>query len=263
VTYTYDVEDRRIAMTANGVTALTAYDGVNVWADYDAAGQVKARYPLGDKIDQMLARFRPEEGTTWYLADKLGTVRDLINAAGQHLNHIEYGSFGNVLTQTNPAAGDRFLFTGGEFNPRTGAYYYRARYYDPVAGRFIGRDPRGLLAGDTNLYRYVRNHVLDALEPSGTLEEEEYAIVAQVGASESATIGDVLVTIGRTQRTQIQIPLRDLPRFLQELERTPRLQTLAEQFIDLYTPPGSPPFGKAAIETIRYLVILMRAFLGL
>ena len=42
--YTYDVFDRRIAVTVNGVTTDTVYDGDNAWADYDASGHVLARY---------------------------------------------------------------------------------------------------------------------------------------------------------------------------------------------------------------------------
>jgi RHS repeat-associated protein len=30
-----------------------------------------------------------------------------------------------------------------ESDTETGLYYYRARYYDPTAGRFLGEDPIG------------------------------------------------------------------------------------------------------------------------
>ena len=48
-----------------------------------------------------------------------------------------------------------FTFTGREYDPETGLYYYRARYYDASTGRFISKDPIGFYGGDTNLYRYV------------------------------------------------------------------------------------------------------------
>jgi RHS repeat-associated protein len=34
-------------------------------------------------------------------------------------------------------------------------YFYRARYYDPKAGRFISKDPIGFAGGDVNLFAYV------------------------------------------------------------------------------------------------------------
>lgn len=46
-------------------------------------------------------------------------------------------------------------------------YYYRARYYDPMTGRFMSRDPLGLAAGDVNLYRYVGNNPVSLRDPFG------------------------------------------------------------------------------------------------
>gem|GEM_PF-6710263 len=103
----------------------------------------------------------------WYLSDHLGTVRDLADAAGEVIDHIAYDSFGNVLAESNPAAGDRFRFTGREFDAATGQYYYRARYYDGTIGRFTSEDPLGLAACDVNLYRYVSNRPTAASDPSG------------------------------------------------------------------------------------------------
>jgi RHS repeat-associated protein len=45
--------------------------------------------------------------------------------------------------------------------------YYRARYYDPSAGRFVSEDPLEFAGGDTDLYRYVWNQLLNYRDPSG------------------------------------------------------------------------------------------------
>ena len=42
--------------------------------------------------------------------------------------------------------------------------YYRARYYHPCLGAFLGRDP---IEDDTNLYRYCRNAPSVGADPSG------------------------------------------------------------------------------------------------
>jgi RHS repeat-associated protein len=97
----------------------------------------------------------------------LGTVRDIVNAAEVVIDHIDYDSFGRVLAETNAAFGDRFKFTGREYDEASGLYYYRACWYDPAIGRFLSADPLGFLAGDANLYRYVGNRPLTYFDPSG------------------------------------------------------------------------------------------------
>jgi RHS repeat-associated protein len=165
--YTYDVFGRRIAETANGQGLVHVYNGANVWADYTASGAVLARYLFGNQIDMTLARYRPGDGIAWYLADQFGTVRDIVNSAGTLIDHIDYSTFGSVLAETNPAAGDRFKFTGRELDTATGLYYYRARYYDPGTQRFLSQDPLGLYAGDLNPYRYAGNNSISFRDPTG------------------------------------------------------------------------------------------------
>ena len=173
--YVYDVFDRRIVKSVDrdGSGPLPpqethfVYDGLNAWADFDGGNRVLARYLHGTGLDNLLARWRPDGGSAWYLGDHLGSVRDMVDAAGAIVNRRAYDSFGQLVSQTNPAAGDRFGFTGRESDPELGLYYYRARYFDPQLGRFVSQDPLGFAAGDSNLYRYVGNAPLTARDPLG------------------------------------------------------------------------------------------------
>ncbi len=122
----------------------------------------------------------------WYLTNQLGTVRDIINSAGQRIVQLEYDSFGNVLSESNPLAGDRFKFTGREWDAELSLYYYRARFYDPALGRFLSQDPIGFAAGDSNLYRYVGNSPLLFVDPFGLEEVVAYPQAARVAASVAA-----------------------------------------------------------------------------
>ena len=74
------------------------------------------------------------------------------------LDHIVYGSFGNIISQTNSSNGDRFMFTGMEYDATTGIYYDQARYYDPTTGRFVSQDPKGFAAGDANFTVTLPTH---------------------------------------------------------------------------------------------------------
>ena len=52
---------------------------------------------------------------------------------------------------------------------KTELSYYRARYYDPSAGRFLNEDPLRYKGRDTNFYRYVWNRPSNLIDPRGLL----------------------------------------------------------------------------------------------
>jgi RHS repeat-associated protein len=167
--YTYDVDNQRIGKTINGaVTERYVIDRNQIALVFDGAGTQTHRYLYGTNIDQVLADETPTS-MVWALADHQGTVRDLIDNGGNVVEHLSYDSFGN-LTST-PTFDFRYGYTGRERDDETGLEYYRARYYDSAVGRFISEDPIGFDAGDTNIYRYVGNNAVNAIDPSG-LESE-------------------------------------------------------------------------------------------
>ena len=55
--YTYDALDRRIAKNVDGDTTHFVYDGRNIWADFDDAGNVLTRYMTGTELEEALAYF--------------------------------------------------------------------------------------------------------------------------------------------------------------------------------------------------------------
>jgi len=52
-------------------------------------------------------------------------------------------------------------------------YYYRARYYDPSAGRFLAEDPLGFIAG-INFYGYVGGNPINARDAFGLWSPEAH-----------------------------------------------------------------------------------------
>jgi RHS repeat-associated protein len=70
------------------------------------------------------------------------------------------------MTQTGTLS-QPYTYTGREWDKETGLYYYRARYYDPMVGRFISKDPIGFAGGDVNLYGYVQNNPVNWIDPFG------------------------------------------------------------------------------------------------
>jgi len=93
-----------------------------------------------------------------------------VNTSGTALDHVVYDSYGTIVTETNASNGDRFKYAGMEYDSVTGQYYDRARYYNAATARFMSQDPLGFVAGDADLYRYVRNAATDSVDGSGLLE---------------------------------------------------------------------------------------------
>jgi RHS repeat-associated protein len=114
-----------------------------------------------------MARVSAAGTAAWYLTDRLGSVRDLADAAGAVQDHRDYDGFGGLVSESNPAFGDRYGYTGREYDADVRLQYHWHRYLDPVTGRWISEGPLGFQAGDSNLYRYVGNTATNKVDPSG------------------------------------------------------------------------------------------------
>ena len=87
-------------------------------------------------------------------ADGLGSVRALTDGSGTLTQTYLTDPFGAVLATTGSSS-QPFRFTG-EQRDDTGLYYLRARFYDPVLGRFLSRDPfPGVRDAPASLHRYA------------------------------------------------------------------------------------------------------------
>ncbi len=161
--YTYDPFGRRLSQTVNSTTTRFLYDGADLIQETNSSGTLQAAYAYGPSVDEPLRMVRGAT-TSYYHQDALGSVIALSNAAGTVTESYKYDAFGTV--QTPSSLGNRFLFTGREFDQQTSLYYYRARYYSPSLGRFLSRDPLSY-APDANLYRYVGNNSGNWIDPLG------------------------------------------------------------------------------------------------
>ncbi len=89
-------------------------------------------------IDEPLTMTRGGQ-TYYYFYDGLGSVTDLTLASGEVVESYQYDVYGQPSAPST--VGNRFLFTGREYDSETGLYHYRARGYHPGIGRFGQRDP--------------------------------------------------------------------------------------------------------------------------
>jgi RHS repeat-associated protein len=117
-----------------------------------------------------LAQYWARVGATgqadWMVTDLLGSVRALVSAAGVVEDQITYDAYGNVVSETNPLAGGRLKYAGGQYDGGLGLTLFGARWYNSAAGRWLSQDPLGL-GPDSNPYRYVYNSPTNGTDPSG------------------------------------------------------------------------------------------------
>jgi RHS repeat-associated protein len=147
--------------TKNAAGTSFLYDGPN--PVQELSGTVPTANIWSGGLDEVFQR-TDGAGTVVPLADALGSTIALVDPSGVVKTTYSYEPFGNTSTVGAPSSNPS-QYAGRE-NDGNGLYYYRARYYSPVLGRFISEDPAGLLSGN-NLYSYVNNSPNNTSDPSG------------------------------------------------------------------------------------------------
>jgi RHS repeat-associated protein len=188
-TFTYDAANRLTSVTSGTVTTTFEYDGLGnrtaqtvdgVTTEYvlDVGGglpEVIVATTGGSSIyyvqvqGQVLAR-QDSGAWTHILPDHLGSVRQLVGSDSQVDLAQSFDPFG-VRFETSGSGESDFGYTGEWWNSEAGLLYLRARYYDPAAGRFIGRDSwPGVAEEPSSLfpsYLYGSDNPVSFTDPTG------------------------------------------------------------------------------------------------
>ncbi|MBP1684155.1 MAG: repeat-associated core domain protein [Deltaproteobacteria bacterium] len=165
-TYEYDAFGNRVAAEHEGVRTEFVIDPVlgDVVASYNGAGSLIAQYVHGLGL---ASRIDAAGTSHYYDFDAIGHTSELTDASGTAVNRYAYLPYGEPLLRTE-SLDNPFQYVGelGVMTEIYGLHMMGARYYDPRDGRFVQRDPLGLVSG-TNLYAYVNNSPVEAVDPSG------------------------------------------------------------------------------------------------
>jgi RHS repeat-associated protein len=109
-------------------------------------------------------------GTVYYHNDIAGSPIAATNESGAVLWRESYRPYGERLTNAPASEANDIWFTSRRQDVDTGLVYMGARYYDPVIGRFISKDPVGFDEANIhsfNRYAYANNNPNRYVDPDG------------------------------------------------------------------------------------------------
>ena len=155
----YDAEGLRFELLENGRrTSFVYHDGELL--QEEGREEQGTSYHLGAGMEA----FRRGQELSYYHRDEQLSTVFVTDGQGEIRNSYQYDAFGMSLGTTEKL-NNRIRYTGQQYDDVTGQYYLRARYYNPVAGRFMQED---VYQGDgLNLYAYCGNNPVVYDDPSG------------------------------------------------------------------------------------------------
>ena len=175
-TYVYDALNRRIEkdVAIGGTTTITrmAYDDTRqIWADMNGSNSLQTRYLRTDSVLELPARVSSGGTAAWMLADRMGSVRNVVDNTGAAIATNTFDAYGNVVqSQSSVVNAGVYLFNGYRSDGETGLLRPDPTTFRPFGsaiGRWLSIDPIGFDAGDANLWLYVGNNPTNAIDPTG------------------------------------------------------------------------------------------------
>jgi RHS repeat-associated protein len=141
--------------------------------EYDAYGDVTIFDSKVNKLDETVA-FTHDGEKYFYHKNRLGSIVAISNESGKVVERYDYDAYGDISIYDESGKklktsklGNAITYTGQRLDSETGLYYYKNRYYSPKLGRFLTKDPLGMIDGP-NLYAYAIDDPINYIDPMGT-----------------------------------------------------------------------------------------------
>ncbi len=160
---------RRI-ISQSGTTNLFYDHKGRILFETDESNNVTRIYIYKGK--RLIAMQTAQNQVYFYHFNRLGHVVALTDQNGNIVNKYSYSASGEILGKSESIS-NWFTFLGGFGALRLTDDYILtgARVYQPLTGRYIQRDPLGMITG-TNPYVYARNNPVAGVDPLGLDDQE-------------------------------------------------------------------------------------------
>ncbi len=185
VVFTYDCSGHKIQKTVTQTNMNTVivdehyyYSGEEVIAEYNAADVLLRSYVLGERIDIPVV-VTENNFDFYFVYNTHRSVIAITNATGAIEEKYKFDAHGNFeILIDSQWVNNRYFYAVRDWEPEIKLYHNRARFYDPVNGFFIQRDPLGYVDG-SNPYDYTSGNSVNYSDPLGLTESDDRIIVGK------------------------------------------------------------------------------------
>ena len=132
-----------------------------------ATGSKTSTFSASANLTTIILAIPQLPSVLFYQTDQLGSIRMLTDSAGVVRGTFSYDAYGNLIGNTGSFS-TPLGWCGQYRDAESGLTYLQARYYDPVTGQFLSRDP--MVATSGSPYDYVADNPLNGTDPTGRYE---------------------------------------------------------------------------------------------
>ncbi len=169
--YTYDAFNRRVVKNSNGNTLKYGYSGLAQIEERDAGNALLNSTVFNGFLTPVVND--KSNSRYYYHQNELNSVEGITKSNGSLAEQYRYDVYGkpsiyDSLNNPMPASitGNRFGFTGQEYDSASGSYRFFFRNYSPETGVFNQRDL--IEYGDgMGMYQYVGNNPANGVDILG------------------------------------------------------------------------------------------------
>jgi RHS repeat-associated protein len=183
VTLQYDGDGNRVTKTVGGVTTRYLVNDMNPTGyaqvvEEVVGGAVQRSYTYGKQHISQNQLINSTWTPSFYGYDGFSNVRQLTSSTGTITDTYDYDAWGNAVNTagTTPNA---YLYRGEQYDLDLSLYYLRARYFNPLTGRFLSRDAEDGQAVEPRTlhkYLYAADDPVNRLDPSGRSNLVNYTL---------------------------------------------------------------------------------------